>query len=240
MGCLMSNLLLPVVAVQAMWKRHRKVAIPAAEGPSSGVVLGRDDHRPLRIAVLGDSLAAGYGVHTHAEGFAGSLAVHLAERTGRAVAWTAVGQYGATARRIRHRLLPRLDREADLAVVVGGANDVLVDRHPDEWAEHLGFIVDELGGRAEQVMVAGIPPFEHLPCMPGALGRHLAARANALDLASQEVCAARPAAAWVDGQLLLPFVPEYFAKDGFHPSASGYRRWSGAVADTIPVPSTAE
>ena len=234
-GDLMSSLLLPVVAAQAMWKRRRTVPIPAATGPASGIVAAPGGHVPLRLAVVGDSLAAGYGVHAHDAGFGGSLARELCERTGRTVGWTAVGQYGATARRIRHRLLPRITGQADVAMVVCGANDVLGDRNPEEWGEHLAFIVDELSRRAEQVMVAGIPPFEHLPCMPRILGRHLAARARSLDRVSQEICDARPAARWVDAKLLLPFVPAYFAADGFHPSAAGYRRWSAAVAGEIPL-----
>ncbi|GLY02280.1 MULTISPECIES: SGNH/GDSL hydrolase family protein [Actinoplanes] len=231
----MSSVLLPVVAVQAMWKRHRTVAIPVADGPASGVVPGRDDLRPLRVVVLGDSVAAGYGVATHDEGFGGSLARDLAERTGRPVAWSAVGRYGATSRRIRHRILPLIVERADVAVLLAGPNDVLGDRPPQEWAEHLGVIVDDLARRAEQVMVAGIPPFDHLPCMPRILGRHLARRAVVLDRAARQVCAERPSVTWVDGELLLPFVPEYFAADGFHPSAPGYRRWAAAVAGAIPA-----
>ncbi|BEL06277.1 SGNH/GDSL hydrolase family protein [Actinoplanes sichuanensis] len=235
MGEQMNALLLPVVAAQAMWKRRRTVTIPAAEGPATGVVPGPDPQDPLSVVILGDSLAAGYGVHTHDEGFGGSLARDLTELTGRTVAWSAVGQYGATARRIRYRLLPRIPEQADIVVIVGGANDVLCGRQPHEWAEDLTAVVDESSRRAGQVMVAGIPPFEHLPCMPRTLGRHLARRAVALDEVAQQICDARPAVTWVPGKLLLPFVPAYFAQDGFHPSALGYRRWSAAVAGEIPT-----
>ncbi|GIE76554.1 hypothetical protein Aph02nite_25040 [Actinoplanes philippinensis] len=231
----MNALLLPVVAAQAMWKRRRTVSIPSAEGPATGVVPGMTPRHPLRVVILGDSLAAGYGVHTHDEGFGGSLARDLVERTGRTVEWTAVGQYGATARRIRYRLLPQIPDKADIVVIVGGANDVLGGRQPHEWGEDLAAVADESSRRAGRVMVAGIPPFEHLPCMPRTLGRHLAARAVALDEVSQRVCDERPAATWVPGKLLLPFVPAYFSPDGFHPSSLGYRRWSAAVAGEIPL-----
>lgn len=232
----MNSLLLPVVAVQAMWKRHRKVEVPAADGDTSGIVLTGGSACPLRIAVLGDSISVGYGVHRHEDGFGGALAGHLAERTGRSVEWTVTGQYGATARRIRHRLLPRITEPVDIAVLTAGPNDVLCDRKPEQWREDLAAIVDSLSGRATQVMVAGIPPFAQLPCMPRLLGRHLAGRAEELDRVSREVCDERPFAGWVDGKFLLPFVPEYFAADGFHPSAIGYRRWAGSVADEIPSP----
>ncbi len=70
----MSSLLLPVVAVQAMWKRQRAVAPPAPGGRPSGVVTASGDLRPLRTVVLGDSIAAGYGVDTLDEGFGAALA----------------------------------------------------------------------------------------------------------------------------------------------------------------------
>ncbi|WP_436531527.1 SGNH/GDSL hydrolase family protein [Actinoplanes sp. HUAS TT8] len=231
----MSALFLPVVAVQAMWMRHRKVTIPAAAGPSSGVLHAGAE--TLRIAVVGDSIAAGYGVESHDQGFSGSLARELSERTGRTVAWSAVGQYGATVRRVRHRLLRRLTGPYDVVLVVAGANDVLGGRQPHEWAEDLTAVVEALSREATRVMVAGIPPFAQLPCMPRILGRHLARRAEALDRASREVCASFPAAAWVDGEVLLPYRSEYFAPDGFHPSALGCRRWSAAVAEDLPTPS---
>ncbi|MEU4162608.1 SGNH/GDSL hydrolase family protein [Actinoplanes sp. NPDC026670] len=231
----MSSLLLPVVAVQAMWKRHRKVPIPSATGPTSGMTPGGE--KALRIAVVGDSLAAGYGVETHDQGFGGSLARDLNGLTGHTVAWHAVGQYGSTIRRVRHRLLPRLTGSYHIVVVVAGANDVLGGRQPQEWADDLTAVVSALSRDTTHVMVAGIPPFAELPCMPRILGRHLAKQAEALDRAAQRVCAGFDAVTWVDGQVLLPYRPEYFSPDGFHPSAAGYRRWSAAVAAEIPVPS---
>jgi hypothetical protein len=53
-------------------------------------------------------------------------------------------------------------------------------------------------------MVAGSPPFEHLPRLSRVLGLHLASRAVALDEVSQQICDARPAVNWVPGKRLLP------------------------------------
>ncbi|HWS34394.1 MAG TPA: hypothetical protein VN408_16835 [Actinoplanes sp.] len=69
--------------------------------------------------------------------------------------------------------------------------------------------------------MAGIPPFEHLSCMPRAPGCRLARRAVALDEAAHRIWDERPAVTGVPGKLLLPFVPAYFARDGFHPPALG-------------------
>ncbi|TGA92727.1 hypothetical protein [Streptomyces sp. MZ04] len=42
---------------------------------------------PLRLAVIGDSLAAGVGAASHEEALSGQLARTLTAMTGRAVSW---------------------------------------------------------------------------------------------------------------------------------------------------------
>jgi lysophospholipase L1-like esterase len=222
-------LLLPIVVVQGMWVRATmEVASPAA-GPTIGTV-GDASGPPLRIAVVGESTAAGCGVDTHDAGFPGCLARDIAARARRPVTWEVVGQHAATARRIRYRLLPRLVESLDVAVLLAGANDVLVRRTPGQWGDDLAAIVDGRTERAEHVAVAGVPPFAAFPSLPTTLGRYLAQRAGALDEVSQHVCAERPRATWISSTDILPVSRDFFAQDRFHPSAPGYRRWAQAVA----------
>jgi lysophospholipase L1-like esterase len=225
-------LLLPIVAVQGRWVRSTlKMAAPAA-GPTSGNV-GDASRPPVRIAVVGDSTAAGHGVDTHDDGFPGCLARELAARTRRPVMWEAVGQFGATARRIRYRLLPRLGENLNVAVLLAGANDVLTRRPPEHWGDDLAAIVDDLADRAEHVVVSGIPPFHVFPSLPTTLGRYLAERASALDEVSQQVCAEQPRATWIGFADTVSLSPDFFSHDRFHPAAPGYRRWAQAVADHL-------
>lgn len=80
----MNPLLVPIAAVQGRWMRSTiKLASPAA-GPASGTV-GDPSRPPVRIAVVGESTAAGCGVDTHDHGFPGWLARELAARTRRPV-----------------------------------------------------------------------------------------------------------------------------------------------------------
>jgi lysophospholipase L1-like esterase len=225
-------LLVPIAAAQGTWMRSTiKMASPAA-GPTSGTV-GDPFRPPVRVAVVGESTAAGCGVDTHDHGFPGWLARELAARTRRPVRWEVVGQFGATARRIRYRLLPRLGENLHVAVLLAGANDVLTRRTPGQWRDDLAAIVDELTDRAEHVAVAGVPPFAAFPSLPTTLGRYLAQRAGALDAMSQQVCAEQPRATWISSTDILPIGPDFFAHDRFHPSAAGYRRWARAVADHL-------
>jgi len=122
-------LLLPIVAVQGMRVRAATEVLPPAAGPTSGTAGEDTSQPPLRVAVLGESTAAGCGADTNDNAFPGRLAGELATRTGRSVEWQVVGQYGATARRIRYRLLPELGGEKlNVAVLLAGVNDVLTRR----------------------------------------------------------------------------------------------------------------
>ncbi|GAA4104528.1 SGNH/GDSL hydrolase family protein [Actinomadura miaoliensis] len=230
----MNPLLLPVIAAQGIWVRSRTERLPEASGPAEGSV-GDGSGPPLRIAVLGESTAAGCGVGTHDEGFAAALARELAARAHRPVTWAAVGRNSATAHVIRHRLLPRLPEDLDAAVLLAGVNDVLTRRAPAAWGEDLAAIVSGLHDRAAHVAVAGIPPFEAFSSLPAALGRYLAQRADALDAVSRRICAGRPRTTWINSAGIVPVGPDFFARDRFHPSAEGYRRWAQAAADHIAV-----
>lgn len=230
----MTNLLqLPIAAAQGLWLRSTIKLAPPATGPTSGTAdpAGPSGRTPLSVAVVGESTAAGAGAVSHNDAFAGSLARTLAARTRRPVHWQAVGQFGATARRIRYRLLPQLPDDLDAVVLLAGGNDVMSRRAPDEWRADLSAIVDGLMNHADLVVVAGTPPFSRFPSMPATLGRYLGARAAALDDVSRQVCAVRPCTTWVG----MPGVPrpEFFATDGFHLSATGYRHWAGVIAEHL-------
>jgi hypothetical protein len=113
----MNPFLLPVIAAQGIWVRSTTEKLPPAAGPTTGTA-GDASNPPVRIGVLGESTAAGCGVNTHDNGFPGALARELAARGSRSVSWEVVGQNSATARRIRHRLLPQLGRDLDVAVLL--------------------------------------------------------------------------------------------------------------------------
>lgn len=225
----MNPLLMPIVMLQGRKARSSMTLLAPASGPTSGAA-GNQSHAPFRLAVVGESTAAGSGVATHSEGFAASLAGELASQAARYVHWQTLGQHGATARRIRYKLLSQLEGAFDSVVLLAGANDVLSGRTPEEWADDLAAIVDDLANRAEEVTVVGIPPFREFPSLPLTLRRYLAEQATALDVVSQQVCADRPSVTWVTSHGLPEDKAAFFSGDGFHPSASGYRYWAQAVA----------
>ena len=231
----MNPLLMPIVAVQGMRMRSTTEVLPPAAGPTTGTVAEDKPGEPLRVAVLGESTAAGCGVDSHDEGFPGSLARELSADADRPVSWEVVGQHGATARRIRYKLLPQLGDGFDIAVLLAGANDVLGRRSPAQWREDLSGLVDDLGTRAKHIAVVGIPPFKTFPSIPGTLRRYLTECAAALDAESAKVCADRPNTTWITSTDVMPIGADFFARDKFHPSAFGYGRWAHAVGERLPV-----
>lgn len=218
-----------VALAQGLWVRGRIEMLPPAAGPTSGRTGVEGD--ALHIGILGESTAAGCGVDSHEEGFAGALARQLA-RPGRSAQWSVIGEHGATARRIRYRLLPQLAGEFDVVVLLAGANDVMARRTPAEWGDHLRAILIDLSTRTRFVVVAGTPPFAAFPSLPRTLAGYLAARGDALNDVSRTVCDGMPNAAFVAAPAEL-MDDSFFSADAFHPGAEGYHRWAEIIAGAI-------
>lgn len=222
---------LPVIAAQGLWVRRRVEVLPEASGPTTGTTAGIG--APMRLVVVGESTAAGCGAATHDEAFTGAFARALAERRDRPVTWSVHGRHGATIRRVRHRMLPELVADADVAVLLIGVNDVVNRTPTEQWRDDLAAVVDQLTARACLVVIAGIPPFEAFPSLPRALRRYLDGRGRVLDQVAREVCATRSSVQWIGSRDLVPVGAEFFARDGFHPSPAGYRRWAHALNDRL-------
>lgn len=223
-----------VALVQGMWVRRRVDLLPAAAGPTAGTEGAGDPERTLDIGILGESTAAGCGVGSHRDGFAGALARKLSQSASVPVRWRVVGQHGATASRIRHRLLPQLEGTFDVVVVMAGANDVLAQRTIEEWGGDLTAIVEQLGRMSRRVVVTGTPPFATFPSLPRTLGRYLSARGARLDEVSRQICRTTPDTHFAETDAGIVDAT-FFAADGFHPGSHGYERWADAVAAALPV-----
>ena len=149
---------------QGLWIRRRSVTLPPAGGPTSGVTGTPDADPPLLLGVLGESRRPDAASRRTRRG-SRAPAEELSSHGGR-VAWHVIGEHGATARRIRYRLMPQLTGEFDVVVILAGANDVLSRRTPEQWREDLTAIVAELGTRSRWVVVTGAPPFAVFPLLP--------------------------------------------------------------------------
>jgi len=110
--------------------------------------------RPVRVLVLGDSLAAGYGL-AQPDGFQAVMQAALRAR-GLDVTLVDAAVSGDTTAGGRARLEWALADGADAALVELGANDGLRALTPDAMQANLSAILDALAARKMPVLLSGM------------------------------------------------------------------------------------
>lgn len=212
----------PVLFAQARGVRRRALELPEPPGPRAGTVGG--GMLKLRLLVAGDSSAAGVGAASQDEALALPLARRLAQRLGGRVRWQLVAGSGLTSEGVLHRLMQEHVRDADIAVIVCGVNDVSKERSLARALRQRQHIADWLQARAgvRHVVFPALPDMQLFPALPQPLAFYAgqAARRNN-----------RAQARWAAGQHHVTHVPmdgvtdrALFCADGFHPAAPLYAR----------------
>ncbi|WP_271221935.1 SGNH/GDSL hydrolase family protein [Streptosporangium carneum] len=186
------------------------------------------------MAVLGESTAAGVGATTHEEGLAGCLARALAVRTARPVSWQVAARSGVNTRTTLAELVPLLE-PADVVVVALGVNELLELNQPSRFGRELRALTAGVRERIPGVpiLMAGMPPVGRFPALPQPLRAVMGLRARALDRVIQEVAADICGVTHVAVDVPVELAG-FFARDGFHPSATGYATWAEGLADALP------
>jgi lysophospholipase L1-like esterase len=189
------------------------------------------------MVVLGDSSAAGYGVHRGRETPGALLATGLSRRLHRPVRLHRFAVVGAISAALRHQVEAALECRPDLAVILIGGNDI-TNRTPRGLA--VRYLVEAVRALREagcEVVVGTCPDLGAIrPIQPPL--RWLAHRWSR-QLAAAQTVAVVEAGGWTVslGDLLGPrFVAEptrMFAWDRFHPSAEGYAMAAAALLPTM-------
>lgn len=188
---------------------------------------------PIRIAMLGDSTAAGYGVHRNRDTPAAQLAIGISDAARRPVHVTNVAAVGARS----HNLAAQVDalhgiRGIELAVIMIGANDVTERTRPAAPVRFLAEAVTALRGMGVEVVVGTCPDLGTIRPLPQPL-RWYARRLSRQLAAAQTVAVVQAGGRTVSlGDLLGPLFAthrELFADDQFHPSAAGYAEANRAI-----------
>lgn len=214
--------------------------IPRAQAPpprADGRYGARLAGRPVTLAVLGDSVAAGYGAGKPRQTPAALLATGISRRLGRPVQLHVLAVVGATSQRLWPQVEAALAVAPELAVIVVGGNDVTHAANRDAAVGHLVRAVRQLRAAGAQVVVGTCPDLGTIRPLRSPL-RQLARRWSR-QLAAAQTIAVVEAGGWTVslGDLLGPrFAAEpqrMFGRDGFHPSAEGY-----AAAATALLPTT--
>lgn len=224
--------LAPVLLVQSRRLRRTIPRLPDAALPWSGSVAGP---RPVRLLVLGDSTAAGVGAETQDDALAGNLARNIHEHSGRGSHWRAVGRNGATARDIITDYLDEATAvPADLVFLTIGANDALGLRSRGSFRRDVVEIVEAMrnANAGALILVSLMPRFDRFAALPQPVKWNLALHAASLeDGARAGVAGMRDVFAIPKP---IPYTPEFWASDRFHPSAEGYRQWIEFAMESVP------
>ncbi len=208
-------------------KRARVViGVPDAPPPRADGVYGQADGKPVRFAVLGDSMAAGLGVDDPAELPGVLLATGLADESGRPVRLETHAISGSTT----YDLPAQVDRVVadppDVALVIIGANDVTTRMSIPASAALLGVQLRRLREAGVGVVVGTCPDLGSI--QPIAQPLRTVAREWSLRLARaqrREVERAGAVPVALGDLLAAEFTArrgDFFSRDRFHPSAAGY------------------
>lgn len=227
---------LVVLAAQAQQARR---VIPMAEAPpprGDGLYGAKFPGPPITLAVLGDSSAAGYGVHRSRETPGALLAMALSRRLRRPVRLHRFAVVGATSAGLPPQVEAALEVRPDLAIILIGGNDVTHRSSFSVAVRHLVNAVRDLRAAGAQVVVGTCPDLSTIqPIKPPLrwLARHWSRQlARAQTVAVVEAGGRTVSLADLLGPRFRAEPTRMFSWDRFHPSADGY---AVAVAALLPT-----
>ncbi|MER6343377.1 SGNH/GDSL hydrolase family protein [Streptomyces sp. NPDC001595] len=213
--------------------------VPKADGLYGGgyAVPGEE---PLRLTLLGDSTAAGQGVHRSGQTPGALLASGLSAVAERPVILRNVAMPGAMSDDLDRQVALALAGPGpapDVCVIMVGANDVTNRMPPTRSVRHLAGAVRRLRTAGAEVVVGTCPDLGTIEPVQQPL-RWLARRVSRQLAAAQTIGVIEQGGRTVSlGDLLGPEFAahprELFGPDSYHPSAEGYATAAMAVLPTV-------
>ena len=187
----------------------------------------------IRIALLGDSSASGYGVDRVEDTTGAHLASGLAAQAGRRVHLRSFAAVGAQSSALADQAEAAIGTHPDLAVVLVGVNDVTHSVRPSQSVRHLAEGVRRLREAGIAVVVGTCPDLGTIRPIPPPL-KQVAREWSRRLAAAQTITVVENGGRSVSlGDILGPEFDAapalLFGPDRFHPSADGYR----ALADVL-------
>jgi lysophospholipase L1-like esterase len=224
-----------LLGVEALLVTRREF-LSADTAPPIGGTYGRAFAPPLRLAILGDSTAAGVGV-TRVEDSVGARLAQAIADTGRFVTLDGLGVSGSRAADLAPQVSRALTHPPDVAVILIGANDATHLTSLDAVRRDVRAAVERLRAAGVRVVVATCPDM-------GAPTAFLPPLRQVVALEGRRIGTVTGAAARAAGAVTVDLAAEtgpafradratYLSSDRFHPSAAGYALWAAALADEV-------
>jgi len=214
--------------------------IPMAEAPpprGDGLYGGKFGGKAISMCILGDSSAAGYGVHRPRETPGALLATGVSRRLHRPVRLHRLAVVGSMSAGLPYQVDAALEYDPDVAVILIGGNDVTHISDREAAVRHLGDSVRRLREVGCKVVVGTCPDIGAIQPIKPPL-RWLARKWSRDLAAAQTVAVVAAGGRTVSiGGLLGPMFEadpvRMFGSDHFHPSAEGYARAAAVVMPTL-------
>lgn len=222
----------PILMGQGRYVRSKVPKLPHAPEPWTGELPGPT---PLAVLGFGDSTVAGVGVNDANLGLTAQFSHALHATLGLGVSWRSVGQSGATSKDLLQRFLADAVREpADVVLISMGANDAKDLKPLGATIRRFRRVLEALteAHPGAPLLFSSLPAFYLFPTLPQPLRGIIYAHSQAIERSVRPLIESYPHA------FMSPPPPRYhdtfFAPDGFHPSADGYRDWAAfALADAL-------
>jgi lysophospholipase L1-like esterase len=214
--------------------------IPMAEAPpprGDGLYGAKFAGKPLSMVILGDSSAAGFGVHRPRETPGALLATGVSRRLRRPVRLHRLAVVGSMSAGLPYQVDAALEYQPEVAVVMIGGNDVTHVSMRAQAVRHLGDSVRRLRAVGCKVVVGTCPDIGAIQPIKPPL-RWLARRWSRDLAAAQTIAVVEAGGRSVSlGNLLGPMFEadpvRMFSADRFHPSAEGYARVAAVMMPTL-------
>ncbi|GAB3772377.1 lysophospholipase L1-like esterase [Nocardioides ginsengisegetis] len=225
---LLGGSLYAVLTAEARLARKTIGELRADPPPDATGWYGRGRPGPaIKVALLGDSSAAGYGVDRVEDTPGSLLASSIAERADRRVYLREFAVVGARSADLAAQIDRTLPIEPDLAVILIGANDVTHQVLPSQSVRQLAEGVRRLREAGVAVLVGTCPDLGTIKPIAPPLKQVARAWSRRL-AAAQTIAVVEQGGRTVSVGSILG--PEFdaapallFGPDQFHPSAEGYR-----------------
>jgi lysophospholipase L1-like esterase len=191
----------------------------------------------IRIALLGDSSAVGYGVDRVEETPGALIASGVAQHADRRVYLKALCFVGARSSDLAAQVDRALPIEPDVVVIMIGGNDVTHRVLPSQSVRHLSEAVRRLTSAGAQVVVGTCPDLGTISPIAPPL-RQVARTWSRRLAAAQTIATIEEGGRTVSlGSILGPEFAAapaiLFGPDQFHPSAAGYRACANVVLPSV-------
>ncbi|HTJ34967.1 MAG TPA: SGNH/GDSL hydrolase family protein [Dactylosporangium sp.] len=226
-----------VVLGQALMARKTIPQVVSPPPRADGIFGTQFEGEPIRLVVLGDSSAAGYGAEQPSETFAAAVAAGLAEQQQRPVRMRCLAVVGSESKGLPPQVDVALRQKPDVAVICVGGNDVTHRVRVQTAVRHLVDAVRRLRAAGVEVVVGTCPDLGTIrPIQPPL--RWLARRWSRQMATAQTIAVVEAGGRTVSlgdllGELFYAEPDRMFSLDRFHPSGAGYLAAAQAVLPTV-------